>query len=147
MEKFVKLKEVTKSDCHFLYALLHERDTIVKIYHKEMPSYKKHVRFVMSKPYSKLYIIYYERQKSGSIYLTRKNEIGIFIKKKMQGLGIGNKALQLMIEKNPRTRYLANTNPKNSKSIKFFTKKGFKLIQHTYALSGEELDSFKNEKN
>ena len=129
------LKEVTKSDCPFLYGLLSERDPRVNISHKKMPSYKKHIEFVMSKPYSKWYMIYYKNQRSGSIYLTNQNEVGIFVKKEMQGRKIGKKALQLLMKHNPRTRYLANVSPKNTKSVRFFKKNGFKLIQHTYELT------------
>ena len=49
-------------------------------------------------------------------------------------MGIANKALELLVEKNPQERYLANVNPKNSNSIKFFKKNNFKLIQYTFEL-------------
>jgi RimJ/RimL family protein N-acetyltransferase len=42
-----------------------------------------------------------------------------------------------MVDKNPRKRYLANVNPKNLKSIRFFENNGFKKIQHTFELSKE----------
>ena len=58
----------------------------------------------------------------------------IFLNKKIQGKGIGFKALKLLIDKNPRKRYLANVNPKNKKSSYFFKNNGFNLIQHTYEL-------------
>jgi RimJ/RimL family protein N-acetyltransferase len=128
------LKKVTKSDCPFLYELLSQRNSRTNISHKKMPDYDEHVKFVLSKPYSKWYIILFKNQKAGSIYLTRQNEIGIFIKKGMQERGIGKQALQLLMKLNPRTRYLANINPKNTKSIKFFKKSGFYLIQHTYEI-------------
>ncbi|RZD45223.1 MAG: N-acetyltransferase, partial [Thaumarchaeota archaeon] len=70
----------------------------------------------------------------GSIYLTKNNEIGIFLIKKNQSKGIGVNALKLLMKKNLKVRYLANVNPKNKKSIEFFKKNGFKLIQHTYEL-------------
>lgn len=132
----VRLKAVTKSDCQFLYDLLKERDHKANISHKKMPSYKKHVKFVMSKPYSKWYIINYKNQKAGSIYLTNQNEVGIFIKKELQFKGMGKKALQLLMKHNPRSRYLANISPKNTTSIKFFKENGFNLIQYTYELTG-----------
>ena len=69
-----------------------------------------------------------------SIYLTKNNEIGIFLKKNIQGKKIGEKALKLLMEKNSNSRYLANVNPKNEKSIRFFKNNGFKLIQQTYEL-------------
>jgi len=128
----IELKKITKSDYPFLYELLAERDPSANISHRKMPTYQKHVEFVMSKPYSKWYVIYCNKEKAGSIYLSKQNEIGIFVKKGKQGKGMGTQVLKLLIKKNPRWRYLANINPKNTRSIKFFKKHGFKLIQHTY---------------
>ena len=50
----------------------------------------------------------------------------------MQDKQIGQRTLELLMEKNPRKRYLANVSPKNKKSIRFFTRNGFKLIQYTF---------------
>ena len=130
----VNLKLVTKSDFLFLFKLLKERNPSENISHKKMPTYKKHVKFISSKPYKKWYIIKYQNKKVGSIYLTDRNEIGIFIKKEFQVKNIGTKAIKSLMKKDSRIRYLANINPKNIKSIKFFKKNGFKLIQHTYEL-------------
>jgi RimJ/RimL family protein N-acetyltransferase len=77
----------------------------------------------------------YRVNKVGSIYLTSQNEIGIFIKKSFQNKQIGNIALRKLIKKNPKKRYLANVNPKNKKSIRFFKNNGFKLIQYTFELN------------
>lgn len=99
-----------------------------------MPTYTEHVKFILSKPYSKWYVVMYGSKKIGSIYLTKMNEIGIFIKKDFQKSGIGQTTLDLLMKKNPRKRFLANVNPKNKKSISFFKRNGFKLIQYTYEL-------------
>ena len=133
-ENELKLYPVSSNDIRFLYQLLKERDPRINISHKTMPSYSKHKKFVNSKPYDKWYIIKVKNKKIGSIYLTTQNEIGIFIKKNIQGQNLGKQSLSLMISKNPRKRYLANVNPKNSKSIRFFKNNGFRLIQHTYEL-------------
>jgi len=130
----IKLKLVSKSDLEFLYKLLEERDLRTNISHKKMPTYEEHVKFVLSKPYTKWYIILLENNKIGSIYLSKSDEIGIFLKKNKQNRGIGKSALILMMKKNPRKRYLANVNPKNKKSTKFFKQNGFNLIQYTYEL-------------
>ena len=116
----MKLKPVSKSDYRFLYDLLMERNPRANISHKKMPTYNQHVAFVSAKPYSKWYVILYGTNKAGSIYLTSQNEIGIFIKKSFQNKQIGNIALRKLIQKNPKKRYLANVNPKNKKSIRFF---------------------------
>ena len=134
-EPLVKLKAVSKSDYRFLYDLLMERDARANISHKKMPTYNQHVAFVSAKPYSKWYVILSDTNKAGSIYLTSQNEIGIFIKKSFQGKQLGNIALHKLIQKNPKKRYLANVNPKNRKSIRFFKSNGFNLIQYTFELS------------
>ena len=140
----IKLRSIKKSDCTFLYELLKERDPRVNISHKKMPNYTQHVKFVMSMPYSKWYIVEYHEKDVGSVYLTKDNEIGIFIKKGMSGKSIGFNALKLLIKKNPSSRYLANVNPKNKKSIRFFENNSFNLIQYTYTLEGTNLENFNN---
>ncbi|AJW71791.1 GNAT family N-acetyltransferase [Nitrosopumilus adriaticus] len=130
----IRLHTVKKSDIQFLYDLLKERDPKANISHKKMPTFAQHEKFVNSRPYSKWYVISDSGKNVGSIYLTKENEIGIFIKKNTQNKGIGVSAITKMMEKNPRSRYLANVNPKNKKSIQFFKKNGFKLLQYTFEL-------------
>ena len=135
VENGITLRSVEKSDCRFLFGLLGQRTPEVNISHKKIPSYQKHVKFVLSKPYSKWYIINYKKKKVGSIYLSKQDEIGIFLIKGFQAKGVGKAAMDLLIQKNPRIRYLANINPKNKRSVKFFKKNGFKLLQYTYELT------------
>jgi|TARA_B110000881_G_C18388528_1_gene419812 hypothetical protein len=131
----IKLKVVDKSDIRFLYNQLKEREPIMNISHKKMPTYVEHSQFVLSKPYSKWYIIIHKNKKIGNTYLTKTNEIGIFILKTIEIKGIGRIVLEEIMKINPRARYLANVSPKNDKSSNFFKKNGFKLIQHTYELT------------
>jgi len=135
MKYNLKLKEVDEKDVQFLYNLLDERKPVTYISHKKMPTYEEHVNFVKSSPYSKWYIIEVDGERAGSIYLTKQNEIGIFLNEGLQEKGIGSNALNVLIGKNPDLRYLANINPENKKSIKFFKKLGFTLIQYTYELN------------
>ena len=132
---FIKLKLVNKSDIRFLYNQLKERDPMINISHKKMPTYAEHSQFVLSKPYSKWYIIIYKNKKIGNTYLTKTNEIGIFILKSTKINGIGRIVLEEIMKMNPRSRYLANVSPKNDKCSNFFKKNGFKLIQYTYELT------------
>ena len=131
-ESPISLKSVTNSDVKFLFDLLKERDPRVNISHRKMPTYSQHTKFIKSKPYSKWYIILKSKQKIGSIYLSKNDEIGIFLSKKFQGKNVGNFALNELMKKNPRKRFLANVNPKNKKSISFFKNNNFKLIQYTF---------------
>ena len=130
----IKLTAVTKKDALFLYDLLKERESNVNISHKKMPTYAQHIKFIESKPYSKWYIIKFNNKKIGSAYLSKQNEIGIFIIKNMHSQKLGTSVLNILTKKNHRKRYLANINPKNKKSIGFFKKNGFKLVQHTFEL-------------
>jgi len=134
----VKLKIVSKSDHEFLYNLLKERNPDNNISHIQMPTYKKHQKFIESKPYSKWYIIYLNDEKIGSIYLSKENEIGIHTSKNYENFFVYSKSLKLLIEKNPKTKYFANISPKNSKLQIFFKKHGFKLLQQTYALINKD---------
>jgi RimJ/RimL family protein N-acetyltransferase len=133
----INLKLVRKSDLKFLYEMLSERNSNVNISHKIMPSYDDHVKFVNSKPYAKWYIILFNNTKCGSIYLSKQDEIGIFLKKNTHCKGIGTEAMNILMKRNPRLRYLANINPKNTKSIKFFKQNNYKLLQYTYELITE----------
>lgn len=127
----ITLKTVSDSDLRFLFDLLEKRDPHANISHKKMPSYKQHIKFVKSKPYSKWYIIFKEKERIGSIYLSKNNEVGISLLKAHKKKNIENSVLEKLMKKHPRERYLANVNPKNKKLISFFTNNGFKLIQYT----------------
>ena len=133
----ISLRTVRDSDGEFLFELLKERDPRANISHKKMPSYDEHIKFIKSKPYTRWYIILKSKERVGSIYLSKNDEIGIFLFKEYQKKNIGNTALVELIRKNLRKRYLANVNPKNKKSSKFFKKNNFKLIQHTYEINLE----------
>ena len=131
----INLKLISEKDHKFLYELLKEREPSTNISHKKMPTFNEHVNFVLSKPYSKWYIILQGIDGVGSIYLSKQNEIGIFLKKGSHHTGIGTAALKLIMNKNPKKQYLSNINPKNNKSIEFFKKNNFKILQYTYELN------------
>lgn len=134
----IDLKLISSSDYRFLFNLLKERDLRANISHRKMPTFSQHIKFINSKPYSKWYIIKKSNSKLGSIYLSKNNEIGIFLKKQFHGKGFATEALKLLIEKNPRRRYLANVSPKNQLSKNFFIKNNFKLIQYTFEKNMDE---------
>lgn len=129
------LINIRKSDYKFLYDLLLEREPKTNIKHSIPPSFTEHLQFIKSKPYSKWYVIIDEdKNRLGTIYLTEENKVGIFVKKKYVKKGIGSIALQTLIQKNPKSRYIANINPKNQKSKNFFKKNGFNPFQISYEL-------------
>ena len=128
----IELKAVTNDDIDFLYELLKEREGIINISHKKLPSFSEHESFVKSSPYQFWEIIWNDNERIGNIYLTDRDELGIFIKKKSQSMGSGSIALQKFLKKTGKKRFLANVNPTNYKSIQFFGKNGFTHIQNTY---------------
>lgn len=128
-----------------LYYLLGERLPEENISHKEMPTFRQHVKFVRSEPYKHWYVIQNDGfQVVGAVYLTQQNEIGVHIFDKFRRHGHAEHAVDLIMELecniNKDAEFYANINPKNDKSIKLFTKLGFKLerkepTQHVYKLS------------
>ena len=128
----MELKPVTVDDAEFLFDLLKQREGIVNISHKSLPDWEEHLQYVKKHDYQSWDIIWVENTRIGNIYLTKNDEIGIFIDKKLQFHGYGSKALEEFMKKNGKKRYLANINPTNYKSIQFFGKHGFIHIQNTY---------------
>ena len=128
----MELKPVTTDDAEFLFDLLKQREGTVNISHKSLPDWEEHIQYVKKHDYQSWDIIWVENTRIGNIYLTKNNEIGIFIDKKLQFHGYGSKALEEFMKKNGKKRYLANINPTNYKSIQFFGKNGFTHIQNTY---------------
>jgi len=128
----MELKPVTVDDAEFLFDLLKQREGTVNISHKSLPDWEEHLQYVKKHDYQSWDIIWVENTRIGNIYLTKNNEIGIFIDKKLQFHGYGSKALEEFMKKNGKKRYLANINPTNYKSIQFFGKNGFTHIQNTY---------------
>lgn len=117
----------------FLYDLLAERDATTNISHNKMPSFEEHRKFVNSCPYKAWYILVdVGGEPAGSVYLTHKNEIGIFIKKSRQHRGLGKWAVERLMSMYPDTEFLANINPNNADSIKLFKGLGFAPLQVTF---------------
>jgi len=126
------LKPVTIDDAKFLFDLLKQREGIVNISHKSLPTWEEHVEFIKNNTYQSWDIIWVDDVRIGNIYLTDRDEIGIFLDKKSQSNGYGSIAINEFMKKNGKKRYLANINPTNYKSIQFFGKHGFIHIQNTY---------------
>jgi RimJ/RimL family protein N-acetyltransferase len=116
-----------------LYQLLKERDSSVNVNCAGVPAWSDHLGFIASRPYPHWYLIREAGWFVGATYLTKHDEIGIFILKEFQGRGYGKRAVQLLTQIHERPRYLANINPANSRSRAMFEGMGFGLLQVTYA--------------
>ncbi len=128
----------------FLHGLLQQRKAYQNISHTEMPPYEMHVRFVTSRPYLHWYIASKNGKYVGAVYISKMNEIGIFVLEDFTHLGYGSEILDLLFKKHKNMQvFKANISPLNSDSIAFFANKDFKylkqcknsdgkIIQYTY---------------
>ena len=133
--KLVDVYSQSDASTDMLYRLLEERagNTQINISHLTMPPWEDHCKFVLSHPYAYWYIIVSgDKDEVGAVYITRNDEIGIFIFRTYQGRGYGPDAIKDLMSRHPRDRYLANINPLNKPSIGVFTHMGFDQIQSTY---------------
>jgi len=143
----------------FLYELMKERQTepMVNISNAGLPTFEHHRAYWTRRPYRAAYLVMADPQEPrdgiefeptpvGYVSATTRNEIGIVLLKAYRGRGFGPEAVReftkrhqpLPAQAGERSRHwLANINPANARSIGMFTKLGFKLIQHTYALEEE----------
>lgn len=118
-----------------LYRLLEEREPDVNISHKAMPSWRQHLAFIRSRPYRAWYLIEADGGYVGAVYLSRQNEIGVFVLREHRGKGYGSAAVRKVMERHRSVkRFLANINPRNQRSIALFSDLGFRHIQNTYEL-------------
>jgi len=132
----------------FLYQLMKERPPESNISHQEMPTIEQHVAYVNSKLLRFWELIEDDEGNwIGYVCATYRNEIGVVLKQDAGGMGYGEQAVRLAMEKyRPLPalageccgKWLANINPDNNASIYLFEDKlGGKLIQLTYILSGD----------
>jgi RimJ/RimL family protein N-acetyltransferase len=126
-----------------LWELLEERTGDESISHKAMPTWGRHLDFVLSKPYLAWYIIEVPDPLGpvavGAIYLTRDNEIGVSVYRRFRRQGFARKAIEmLMAEHDDAPRFLANIAPGNAKSRALFEGLGFKHIQDTLELANAD---------
>ena len=122
-----------KKSVLILYDLLKERTPEQSISHKKMPNLIEHTEFVRRHPYQAWYLIQSpEDGYVGSIYLTRRREIGVFVFNAFKGHGYGTHAIKEIMAKWPG-KFFANVNPDNKDSMRFFSKLG-DVIQVTYEI-------------
>ena len=142
----MKLIQISSKHYKFLYDLLSERKQFENISHKKLPSYNNHIKFIKSKPYSKWLLIECKEKIIGSVYLSKNNEIAIWIKKGIKDykMKIRKKVLEEIITKFTGKRYFANINPRNKKIINFYKKNGFKLFYSTFQLEGKKDENLKS---
>jgi len=121
-----------KEAASILYELLKCRPPEANISHRQMPTFRQHQRFVRSVPYNAWHLIQVGDDWAGAIYLSRANEIGVFLFPPYRGSKLAPEAIRQLMVKHPRERYLANISPTNPASLWMFRRLGFLPLQHTY---------------
>lgn len=124
------------SGLRILYDLLDERTPQQSISHERMPSWDEHVAYIAKRPVPYWYLL--ERDDGmivGSIYLSRRREVGIQIFRIHFHMGYGTTAVEELALMHPGVLY-ANVAPMNWESHAFFNKLGGKIIQATYKFGG-----------
>jgi RimJ/RimL family protein N-acetyltransferase len=115
-----------------LYQLLKEREPNENISHREMPTLDQHLQFVLSRPYRDWYIVNKFDTPVGAIYLSKDNEIGIWVLKEHRKNGHGAQAVTNLMQKYRGWRLKAHVAPGNLASHSMFRALGFKPLQMTY---------------
>lgn len=125
----------TEDTAFVLWELLKERTPEQSISHEEMPTWDEHVAYIAKRPVEHWYLIGNEDQWVGSVYLSRRREIGVSIFRVHQRQGYGKFAVEEIMRLHPGTFY-ANVAPMNHGSHEFFIGLGAKMIQYTYKIGG-----------
>lgn len=116
-----------------LWELLKERTPEQFISHEEMPSWDEHVAYIAKRPVPHWYLIGNDDTWVGSIYLSRRREIGIFLFRSQHRKGYGKAAVEELMRLHPGEFY-ANVAPANHGSHEFFISLGAKMVQYTYKI-------------
>lgn len=113
-----------------LWNVLLEREPYQCIRMSEMPSYIKHEQYIRGKPYVGWYLIYVDDEMIGHVNVSCERKLGIFLFEECTGREMGKEAIRLLRKLHPGT-LLAEVNPANARSLKFFAKMG-KVAYITY---------------
>jgi hypothetical protein len=137
---FTKVKK-TEEHAAVLYKLLKKRLHSHNISNANLPTYDEHELFVFSNPYRAWYLIQYEKNYVGSLYLLKSNSVGIFLLPRyinffapaIEFLMATYKPLPL-IKSVRAPLFSINISPENADLIKAIGNFGGKLVQQTYVI-------------
>ena len=126
----------------WLKARLDEPHT--NISHQVMPTWEAHCAFVSAQPYRSWWILYAESEPVGSMYLTWRNEVGVFIEKPHRRQGYAREALTWLhenMEPDPTIEpccFVANIAPCNKASFALFSSFGYRYRQQVLVKEGRD---------
>ena len=123
-DKEFRLVRAKQEDLRFVYELVkdwldkHVDHSVTTL---KMPSFAKFCKVNTAK-----YIIKKDDMKIGFVHILGNNEIGYYVIPQFQGFGIGTWAVTQLMKCQPRDRYFATVNDKNTASVKLIKSLGFK---------------------
>ena len=123
-DKEFRLVHAKQEDLRFVYELVkdwldnHVDHSVTTL---KMPSFDKFCKVKTTK-----YIIKKDDIKIGFVHILGNNEIGYYVIPQFQGFGIGTWAVTQLMKSQPRDRYFATVNNKNTASVKLIKSLGFK---------------------
>jgi len=116
-----------------LWQLLEERTPEANISHDgHLPEWTDHRAHVETHDHMGWYLIMADGVPVGSVYITKRGEIGIAIMKEHHRKGYAKAGIRAVMEKHPRPEYLANVAPENHRSHALFQQLGGVIVQSTY---------------
>lgn len=118
-----------------LWNLLEERPPEANISHSgHLPEWTDHQVHVQYHDHLGWYLIMDDGIPVGSVYITKKGEIGVAVLKDHQRKGYAKAGIKAIMAVHKREEYLANVAPANSRSHQLFTQLGGTIIQSTYRI-------------
>lgn len=128
----IHLKKVSREDYDFLFDMIKSRPYYVNIHHKTPPKIIDHIKFIESNPYEAWFIILDDDIRIGNCYITKNNEIGLFLMDGWRTSHAGSEALRILMKYGGTRKYYANISISNEASQYFFSKNGFNPISYIY---------------
>lgn len=134
-----ELVKGSKNQINILYELLEKRAH--KISHFVMPSFKVHQKFIKYHPYRKWFLIKFDKEYVGSLYIKDDNSIGLNLQKNENYLV---KSCLKFIKKNFKPKpsipsmvpeyFFVNVSASNNELIKILKKRSLKQIQISFKI-------------
>lgn len=117
----VRLGDQKEEDKKFIYNLIEQfLKTNLSITFLTMPSFDDFFKIKIKRR-----MVTYEEKTVGFVQMLENGEVGYFIDPSYQGKGIATKAVELLMDENPRERYFATINNDNIASIDLVKRLGF----------------------
>ncbi|MBT6536259.1 MAG: hypothetical protein HOK98_08740 [Rhodospirillaceae bacterium] len=147
IDEHLSLAEVEASDHHIavLFEILGKRRGHHRISHGAAPGFEAHRDFVHTHPYRHWFLVSYDGEFIGTIYLTKENVLGVFVDD-TQLAHLGRVIVYVIQAFDPlpaipsirNAKYTINLSPENTAYAGVIEELGGRLIQQSYVLPDAE---------